>query len=475
MTTLGTITLPNGAAPGSILSIILNAPPVVTPPIQPAPTWGYNSLNQPAQSGGWTLLPLTVTAGRHNIFVSSSTGNDANDGSVQTAPIKTLIRLQVLLQTYGHGGTHVYFMNGDTFARTDGQAMVWMNGSSGGTPADPFVVTAYGVAGAPRPAFQCGTANFITILGAPTSTRIVGLDILADPKVNSQPSNGTFAQGIACNGAMTDWVLEDLLIQNFTYGINLVPSQTGSTVVGQPNGIVIRRNRILDSYTYTPNTKAQGIYLALCQQVLLEENTFDHNGWNANVKGAGPTDQNHNAYTTNCAGLTFRGNLTSQASSYGLTTSSDAPQQFTSANVSNNVFLNNGNDYMTGAIGTTYQGNVFQGAGQPGTIAQGLGVYLAGNNATMSGNYHLSNQVGSAWITLDPKLGAGVTVTGEIVAGWNGGVAGTPPAGFAEPAAHPAPWSSLVPASLIQTCRGMSRANWSPAIANALAAVVAGH
>src|SRR5262249_6557381 len=99
--------------------------------------------------------------------------------------------------------------------------------------------------------------------------------------------------------------------------------------------------------------------------LLVEENLWDHNGWNATVPGAEATQFNHNVYCQNDSAFTggratFRGNISTNASSHGLylrpggslvnnlmlrdpiscRIGYDTAPNFPTGNVTNNVILN---------------------------------------------------------------------------------------------------------------------------------------
>jgi parallel beta-helix repeat protein len=116
-------------------------------------------------SGSITLQPYTSTVLIKNgaltntdppgIYVSSSDGNDANDGANSLTPIKTLSKLNSLTLA---AGTHVYLKRNDSFTGT-----IVVNQS--GTSSNPIVIDAYGTGAKP---VVTGFAN-ITSWYTPTS------------------------------------------------------------------------------------------------------------------------------------------------------------------------------------------------------------------------------------------------------------------------------------------------------------------
>ncbi|MCR6630369.1 MAG: DUF1349 domain-containing protein [Magnetospirillum sp.] len=100
-----------------------------------------------------------------------------------------------------------------------------------------------------------------------------------------------------------------------------------------------RRNISVDSWannSFTTDAKAQGLFVDGVQGYLIEENFFDHNGWNETVANAGANMYNHNIYVqnTNSEGGVMVGNIIARASAHGL-------QARSGGIVSRNLFINN--------------------------------------------------------------------------------------------------------------------------------------
>ena len=84
----------------------------------------------------------------------------------------------------------------------------------------------------------------------------------------------------------------------------------GSSNASNDSNVSIRRNVVVDAYA--TDEHSQGIYVNAVNNLLIQENLFDNNGWNATVPGAGATVFNHNMYLTTANGpVTVVGNIVS--------------------------------------------------------------------------------------------------------------------------------------------------------------------
>ena len=69
--------------------------------------------------------------------------------------------------------------------------------------------------------------------------------------------------------------------------------------LGPVQYVALRRNVIVDSYS--TSSHSQGLLANNIISLLIEENVFDHNGWNESVPYASPTIFNHNLYLQGAA------------------------------------------------------------------------------------------------------------------------------------------------------------------------------
>jgi hypothetical protein len=74
------------------------------------------------------------------------------------------------------------------------------------------------------------------------------------------------------------------------------------------SNVVLRRNVVVDAYS--TNSHSQGLYASTIANLTLEQNLFDHNGFNTTVAGAGANIFNHNIYLQ---GIGTPGDLTTRS------------------------------------------------------------------------------------------------------------------------------------------------------------------
>lgn len=247
--------------------------------------------------GGWTVLHPSVDT--RFIFVSSSEGRDTNMGDSPDRPVATLERAEELVRQ-GHPDW-ILLKRGDTWDDGFGTWAI-----SGRGENEQVVISAYGE-GENRPRVVLRDESFIVgrMNEAVSHVAIVGIAIEADR------APGTTLIGIRWLSTGTDLLIEDCLISGFKD--NIVIQAVGD----QYHDIRLRRNVVIDSWS--DQGHSQGIFVKNCNDVLLEENLFDHNGWNESIANAEATTFNQNVYLqTDTYGVTFKGNLTSRAGAAGV-------------------------------------------------------------------------------------------------------------------------------------------------------------
>src|SRR5262249_38021899 len=123
---------------------------------------------------------------------------------------------------------------------------------------------------------------------------IVGIEFYAytrDPGSPSYNAADTVISGAQFLNPINWMLIEDCKWSFFSGGLGYDLHLNASL----GHNINIRRNVIVDNYSIAP-AHGQGLYTDYVRDVLLEENLFDHNGWNASVTGAGANVFNHNIY-----------------------------------------------------------------------------------------------------------------------------------------------------------------------------------
>ncbi|MBK1878498.1 hypothetical protein [Pelagicoccus mobilis] len=265
-------------------------------------------------ANGWTVI--TPSHDSRIVYVSSSEGDNANDGLSPSTPKKTIASGDSLIRD-GYPD-HLLLKRGDTFTPTAATALGrWKNGRG---PDEPIVCSYYGDEG-PRPIIKIKD-RFINHDGHPRHFQaFIGLDIY---KSNSDPDspdfdNSSCVETLRFIGSGAYIRLEDCRVR---FGMVTIQSYAG--VYAYPE---VRRNIITDAwangsyYSHSAEGRIQGIYISgVDSGYLLEENFIDHCGWSATVMGAGANKYNHNVYIQydNVEGGIIRGNIISRGAAHGI-------------------------------------------------------------------------------------------------------------------------------------------------------------
>lgn len=241
-------------------------------------------------AGGWTIIP---SAGGRTIFVSSSSGNNANDGLSEGSPKATVLAGLALMRS--DQPDWLYLKRGDTF---DISATARIDTNGGPNANAMSVITAYGTG--PRPvllynklwhgASTNGLKNFaITDLdfynprNDPSSGEFIGLQ----DTIGLQIAEGAVAAGVAGN-----ILWEGNRIRYHSSGSHSL----GTEPTYRISGVTIRRNVFDENIEF-------GLLMDFCTDVLIEENCFSYNGWHAR------TVRTQGLYCTGCTNITYRKNL----------------------------------------------------------------------------------------------------------------------------------------------------------------------
>ncbi|MEX0930421.1 MAG: fibronectin type III domain-containing protein [Candidatus Paceibacterota bacterium] len=276
----------------------------------------------------WTALP-DLGNGRE-IYVSSSRGDNSNDGLSPERPVQTLRTGYSLLRD-GYPD-RLLLRRGDTFA----SAMPYIT-KSGRSKSEPMVITGYGVG--PRPVLEPSGDDVTAVIRKNWSSTInhfwiIGLDIYnrgADPKVSG---GGTATNGVLWMGPRSSGS-KDILFEN-----NRVRYFSTNVIFQFVDDLRARNNVI--AYAYSDgNSHSQGLTGRYNSNILIENNVFDRNGWNPDVEGAGRTIFNHNIYLKENTDGVIRNNIIARGSSQGIKISSDTTAGFNNISVRNNLFVDN--------------------------------------------------------------------------------------------------------------------------------------
>ena len=289
-------------------------------------------------ANGWTVFtPVTGTGSCGNsssnytgtcvVFVSSSTGNDSTCAaqlpsvtSPSAGQACATINKGISLLRPGASADWLLLYTGDTFVNQDFGALCAQSGISATTP---LLISAYGSGARPIVEYGSSPSNGWAIgsfgsggcAAGGNNIAIVSIEFYnytADPANPAFVSGGASSQNPAVEFLNTfSW----MLIEDCMFEFAPIVIETG---VAQSSNLTIRRSEILDVYS---TGSISGVYITMVNNILLQENIFDHNGWNATVPGAGASTWNHNLYLqcdinggSGCNGpVTIVGNISSNA------------------------------------------------------------------------------------------------------------------------------------------------------------------
>jgi hypothetical protein len=292
---------------------------------------------------------------------------------------------------------------GDTFTSGFGS---WER--SGRSASEPCVIWSYGTGARPVVAPSSGSAWSI-VNDARHHIYVMGIDFVG----NRDGSTGLW---VAAADGTSDLLFEDLRIRGWSMG--MAPQGV--------NDLRIRRCSLYENGN--PNGHGQGIFVNLCDGVLVEECVFDMNGW---VQGSfAATIFDHNLYFSdeneNCV---LRGNIIARASSHGAHFRSGGT-------VEGNLFLHNPINLQFGyAQGSTngkpngvtgeVRGNVTLGGGDIDGQERGASLILQNvASATVEDNVFAHGTGGfPTTLSVNAEFGIGVhdvTLDGNVWYRWGG-------------------------------------------------------
>jgi hypothetical protein len=310
---------------------------------------------------GFTVFPKGE--GRRFVFMSQSEGNDANDGLTDQTPIQTLSRAIALMRN-GYPD-RLLLKRGDVFRAKNFNTVFSRGGRS---VLEPMMIATYGDPHLPRPIIACNLA-----LGGryqPNFLVIQDLDFYADmldpdsPNYNPHAKDIHQGEGINMLAIGKYLWIENCRFRDLGCALEL---QTGRE---RYHGLIIRRCIIQDDFS--TGSHSQGIYLYNVEDVLIEEDLFDHNGWNDHDPDAGQTIFNHNMYIQHGKwGETFnvivRNNISARASSHGC-------QLRPGGVLENNLFLDNPLAAFVAYSASIVRNNVVMGGRAIGKDPRGKGI-----------------------------------------------------------------------------------------------------
>ncbi len=260
---------------------------------------------------GWTVFE--PSADTKIVYVSNSEGNDDNNGLSPSTPVKTIVKGASLVRD-GHND-FLLLKRGDTWTSPGISKF-----KSGKDKDNPIVIASYGASNE-RPHIKVSGSFIGHGSQARSHIAVVGLSLIAYTMDPSDPgfAGSGIVKGLRLVGGGSNILIED---NKFRYMQLTIQSHNGYTY----SNIKLRRNIVLDAWapnsTNSKSGKAQGLYASgIRDGLLIEENVFDHNGWNEEVADAGAGMYGHNIYLQkgqDGKNTVARGNIFTRAASHGM-------------------------------------------------------------------------------------------------------------------------------------------------------------
>lgn len=231
---------------------------------------------------GWTefvRLPTTEI-----VFVSSSEGNDNNDGSLPETPVRSLSRARSIMESLDPSnsgtGNWMVLRRGDTWNENFG---TWRR--SGVSSNERLLIGTYGPGSDPRPRVRSGSRDGFHVGPGVRHLALVGIHLEAE-------GNAAFA---ATSPDLFDILVEDCVMTN---------SNIGFQAQGGSDGIKLRRSQVV-------HNSVLGMFTQDTHNILIEENIVDDNGTSLT--------HNHNMYISHPgSNIVIRNNIITRAANHGL-------------------------------------------------------------------------------------------------------------------------------------------------------------
>lgn len=278
----------------------------------------------PPAETGWTVLE--PSADSRQIFVSSSSGDDMNDGLTEATPKRTVAAGLKLLRNQQPDWLRL--KAGDVFL-PEGD---WRIETTGGPAADKkTVITSYGEGA--RPVLKNGRMWYGSSTKPLTHFAMVGLDFYASyrdpdsPDYQQGSAGAMAAQFLVSDAAATgsdDWLFENNRFRYYVSNVQINGSLTSAIPTTLKN-VTFRRNVVIDAEEF-------GLQLYNTTNGIIEENVFERNGWKNR------TVQLHNVYVSTAANLRVTNNIFSRGGNMSIKISGNKKSSITDFVIENNVF-----------------------------------------------------------------------------------------------------------------------------------------
>lgn len=253
-----------------------------------------------ASEQGWT--DFSESPDTRKVYVSSSDGNDLNDGLSEATP-KATLREGYALMRDGFPDW-LLIKRGDVLQQAFPR---WSK--SGRSPQERMLIGAYGTS-IERPRIVVPTDYFGLEIRASSSSHLAITSVFIEGTRNA--SNQNSGTGIiVASPRGNDLLIENCRIESFGAGINIQNSSGSSDL----SDVRVRRNVI--AHNFSAPFGGLGVVVDNTRDLLIEENLLDYNGWFPGVAGASANGNNISIgrYTSNAV---VRRNISSRAGGAGV-------------------------------------------------------------------------------------------------------------------------------------------------------------
>ena len=264
----------------------------------------------PSGSGITGLRSFPLALDSRVIYVSSSSGNDANSGLSPQAPKKTLGAGYALLRN--GFSDRLLLRSGDDFKTTP--FLEW--NISGRSPTEPTGISTYG---GPVRARLSPPQNSGAITNFRTPIRNVFFENLHLEPRSYDPSQQWGGTGLTILNNAENVVLQNLRIVRFAGGLVVQGASTA-----RARNILVQYNVVYDNHVTTPPpeaaapTHSQGAYFSNIDDLVLKHNFFDENGHQLALPRTA-TIFNHNVYIQgDNRSVIAEGNVLARAAAHGM-------------------------------------------------------------------------------------------------------------------------------------------------------------
>lgn len=365
-----------------------------------APTDAYA---QTYNSEGWTILQPSEDT--RFVFVSSSEGNDQNSGRSPAQAVRTIDRAKQLMRD--GFPDWMLLKRGDVWNEGFG---VWS--VSGRSDTERCVIASYGDSDDRPKLVLIDTSGIIAPYQQDTSyVAIVGIHF----EGNRPGQSGS--RGIRWLSTGKGLLIEDCYIAGFKDNVG---------IEGQGDGFSdfsFRRNVVVDAWS--SGGHSQGLFVTDTENILIEDNVIDRNGWNPDIPGANATQYNQNVYVqTRTENVTFIGNITSRAAGAGaqLRNGGVAMHNLFYANPMPLRFGYNSANGNAGSATGEIRFNTVVGGPLPNNDDASFGIWVEHlNGVEVTNNVITSNQYGgtTVWGFSFHGTARNSTIAHNVVYGWN--------------------------------------------------------